>query len=456
MNISALREAQSSQAPSPWAALGQRWGHPWHAMCSYLGTFPAALARSMISMLSEEGDVVLDPFSGRGTTLLESRLLGRLPIALDLNPVATALSRAKNVTLSADAAHARVQELKEGYDRLFYLPEAQVQQDDIQLIFHPVTLAQLCYLRKRLICTRTPVDYFLTGALLGVMHGSERQDGSSIYASISMPNTFSMSPNYVRRFVETNRLNRTARDVFEILDDKIDRLFRDPPPDAPEGLVLTGDAKQLAAIPDLQRFHGKVKLVMTSPPYLDVVNYAKQNWIRNWLLALHPESNFSNDLDDNLTLGNWLDFVESVMLQIKQLLRPDGVFVMVVGDVAKANRGSSISLAREFIQRVQHHQLFSYVGCFQDYIGQEIKTTRIWKDTKGRATEVDRIIVLSDIRPTFRTESLPSVLGLPFLAPPQLEKIDADVLVENARALSKLSPSPEKVGRKNTAPATDA
>jgi len=448
--VSEMSEAQVLQPLSPWATLGQRWGHPWHAMCSYLGTFPPALARAMVSMLSDPGDVVLDPFSGRGTTLLESRLLGRVPIAVDLNPVAVALSRAKNVSVTPEVVHARVQELREGYDKFLYIPEAQVQGDDIQLIFHPATLGHLCYLRRRLLPSTSAVDRFLIGAVLGVMHGSERQDGSSGYASISMPNTFSMSPNYVRRFVETNRLNRVARDVFEILDDKVDRLFREAPPSGPEGLVVAGDAKQLTSIPELRPYRGNVKLVVTSPPYLDVVNYAKQNWIRNWLFASHPESNLANDLDDNLTLRDWLDFVEIVMLQIKQLLRPDGVFVMVVGDVAKANR-SHISLARELIQRIRHDGVFSYIGCFEDYIGQDIKTTRIWKDTKGRATSVDRIIVLSDVRPTFRVTSLPVVLGLDNLSLEQIRKIDVDVLVANAEAFAGVTPTVEEVKQRKKA-----
>ena len=52
------------------------------------------------------------------------------------------------------------------------------------------------------------------------MHGGERKDGTSGYLSISMPNTFSMSPEYVRRFVQTKELNRVKRNVFDILKEK--------------------------------------------------------------------------------------------------------------------------------------------------------------------------------------------------------------------------------------------
>jgi DNA modification methylase len=392
-------------------------------------------------MLSEPGDIVLDPFSGRGTTLLESRLLGRMPIATDLNPIAVALSQAKNITLSQEEVHDRLEELRGNYDSLLYIPEAQVQDDDIQLIFHHATLGQLCYLRRKLLFSGTASDKFLLGSLLGIMHGSERQGGTSAYASISMPNTFSMSPNYVRKFVEKNSLNRVFRDVFQLLKDKVDRLFREPPPCGSEGLVITGDAKKISSIEEIKSYRGQVKLALTSPPYLDVVNYAKQNWIRSWLLAPDPNSRHALDLDDNLTLRDWLGFIGSTVASVKELLRPDGVLVMVVGDVAKASR-SHISLARELIQRLQYEKIFSFIGCLDDYIGHDIKTTRIWKDTKGRATVVDRIIILSNVRPTLNLESLPSALGLPNL---QIENITSEQLESNAEALAGATATAESI-----------
>ena len=92
------------------------------------------------------------------------------------------------------------------------------------LIFHPRTLAQLCYLRLVLIDSENAIDEFIVGAILGIMHGGERKDGTSGYLSISMPNTFSMSPEYVRRFVQTKQLNREFRDVFQLLREKTIRV----------------------------------------------------------------------------------------------------------------------------------------------------------------------------------------------------------------------------------------
>ncbi len=429
-----------SESNSPWGQIGPRWGHPWHSMCSYLGTFPPALACSMLALLSSQGDIVMDPFSGRGTTLLEARRLGRIPLASDLNPIAVALSRAKNATVDLVEVVARIEVLRSLYDRLMYLPEAHVQGDDIQLIYHPDTLAQLCYLRRRLIKSTSPADQFILGALLGIMHGAERQNGTSGYASISMPNTFSMAPNYVRRFVETKRLNRCPRDVFQLLKEKVDRLFREPPIRGSEGVVVAADAKQLSTHPELQAYLGRVSLIVTSPPYLDVVNYAKQNWIRAWLLDGFPESRRAREIDDNLTLRDWLDFLQTSVTEAKKFLRPDGVMVVVVGDVARASK-SYISLAREFVQRVRHNELFNYVGLVDDYIGKEGKTTRIWKETKGRATEIDRVIVLSDLQPRLRIDALREVLQIDDLSQAGLERVSAEGLVENMKRFTALGES---------------
>ena len=389
---------------TPWSILGQRWGHPWHRMCSYLGTFPPSLASSMILMLSDPGDVILDPFSGRGTTLLESRLLGRTPLASDLNPIAVALSKSKNTNVTKEDVLDRINELESQYDEVLYLPEARVQSDDILLIFNVGTLSQLCFLRDSLVSSDEDVDKFLIGATLGVMHGSERKDGTSGYASISMPNTFSMSPNYVRRFVE-KKLTRPKRNVFQILREKTDRLFTEETVFKSNGIVRHGDAKRITKIGGFEEYKGKVKLVLTSPPYLDVVNYAKQNWIRNWFMEYHEDYSGADSLDDELTLNMWLKFSEETVLQMKEMLSPDGVIAFVVGDVSKGSKGF-ISLAREFIQRVYHNKLFSYVGCFSDQLERDVKTTRIWGDTKGQATDTDRIVILSDRTPYFRHERL--------------------------------------------------
>jgi len=371
-------------------------------MCSYLGSFPAGLARTFIEVLSDPGNIVLDPFCGRGTTLLEARLTGRFPLASDLNPVALALTNAKNVSISYDSVLERINNLEANYDIPLFLPEALDQPEDIKLIFHPYTLAQLCYLRRVLLKSVNDIDTFLVGVVLGLMHGKERKDGSSAYASISMPNTFSMSPGYVRRFVQRNNLQRIERNVFSLLKEKVLRLNNMKLP-INRGIVACADAKTLSSNKELALYKGKVDLIITSPPYGNIVNYALQNWIRMWFLSQDARL-VSDILDDGLTLSASLDFLEQSLSELKKMLSSKGVIVMVLGDIAKSP-SSVVSPARDLIRRIHNLNMFKYIGFISDYLNINTKTTRIWGNSKGRATNVDRIILLSDSEYHFNSNS---------------------------------------------------
>ncbi len=48
---------------------------------------------------------------------------------------------------------------------------------------------------------------------------------------------------------------------------------------------------------------------------------------------------------------------------------------------------------------VKENKLFKNVWIFSDYIQGVDKTTRIWEETKGKATATDRIVILSDVNP---------------------------------------------------------
>jgi len=387
---------------TPWANKSET--DPLHSLCSYLGAFPPSLASYFIKYFTDINNLVFDPFSGRGTTILESRILNRKSIGSDLNPIALALSKAKSYHLTKSKIIDRINELEQDYDFALFLPEAQAQADEIHLIFHQRTLAELCYLKDILLRSKNKVDQFLIGAVLGIMHGGERKDGTSGYLSISMPNTFSMSPEYVRRFVQTKELNRIYRNVFNLLKEKVERTFIKHNSPKIESLIVECDAKEITKAKKLKKYQGKVDLLLTSPPYLGIVNYAKQNWIRSWFLDSEPNK-ISERLDDNLNINQWVKFSKKTLTEFKKMLKPDGVAVFVIGDVAKS-KNSVIPLARDFALMVKENKLFKNVWIFSDYIQVIDKTTRIWGETKGKATATDRIVILSDRNPLENNQRL--------------------------------------------------
>src|SRR6266487_5806711 len=98
-----------------WKDQQRLWGHAFHPMCSYLASFPAALAHAFIGRYSRRGDVVLDPFSGRGTTALQACAEGRIGVGNDLNPLAHLLTAAKVQPATPAEAATRLAALRLGW-----------------------------------------------------------------------------------------------------------------------------------------------------------------------------------------------------------------------------------------------------------------------------------------------------------------------------------------------------
>ena len=73
-----------------------------HSYHRYPAKFIPQLANRLIRMYAEQGETVLDPFVGSGTTIVEGILLGRRVIGMDVNPVSYLVCRAKTIDVNPD------------------------------------------------------------------------------------------------------------------------------------------------------------------------------------------------------------------------------------------------------------------------------------------------------------------------------------------------------------------
>jgi DNA methylase len=363
--------------------------------------FPAKVAHYFIQRYSKPGDIILDPFSGRGTTTLQARVEGRRGISNDLNPLAYVLSRAK-----ADPPHwEKVVAFLDALRREFTSTK-HTDPDvspDIKMLYHENTLRQLCFVRDRLLskslCDWTGEEFMFCGALAGIMHGSWRQDKTSQYLSISMPNTFSMSPGYVQRFIQDNGLTKLDQNVFECLRDKLARLYLDDTAGI-AGRAHYKDAGNMLRSRSLGP--GSVDLVLTSPPYLEVVNYGTANWIRLWLLGIEEvgrdqgvgRRTMDAALDHRHTYNSYKEFMLRTLLGVQRVLKRDGVAVFVIGDVKYPGKQPR-PLAAQLWGDVQAHTKLRLLDIIEDDLPARNKVSRIWGETKGQATSRDCALVLA-------------------------------------------------------------
>jgi len=377
--------------------------HPFHSLCSYLGCFPPAVPRAVLQEFVAPGKIVLDPFCGSGTTLVESLLLGHPTVGVDLNPLAVAVAAAKMQPVQIEEALDRIRELATGYPGN---ADTEMVPDDLRVIFHPRTLAQLVYLRDRLDDHRLE-DVFLRGVTLGIMHGKFRTDGKTAYLSIDMPNTFSMSPEYVRKFVRRHRLRQPPVDVFAKLRERVQWLLRGSAlPGRGLRRVIRGDATKL---PRVLADAGitKVDAIVTSPPYLGVLRYGAFNWIRLWFLR-HGPAAVDRMLDGTDSLDRYLSFLVSFLHASAEVLPARAPVALVIGDVKEF--GTHLRLGERLWTEVRDLVPFKLVALTEDKFDQSAKTTRIWgEDRKGRATPLDRILVLERTVPKRRRKQKPRI-----------------------------------------------
>ncbi|HUP54812.1 MAG TPA: DNA methyltransferase [Methylomirabilota bacterium] len=402
-----------------WKTQQRLWGHSFHPMCSYLASFPAALTHAFIARYSRPGDVVLDPFSGRGTTPLQACAEGRIGVGNDLNPFAHLLTASKVRPATRAATTTRLTQLRLAWyaeaapwlalgQRVFADPgttavpqagsgsvtgEHERVPAEVALAFHPDTLAQLLFVRTSLdLEDRT--DAFLAAAITGILHGK-----SASYLSELMPNTFSMAPRYVREFAARTEFVSPRRDVFDGLAAKLDRLFRQPPPPI-EGIALLGDARDVAPrAQEALRERGRpelARLVVTSPPYLRVVKYGYYNWLRTWFLGFDARA-IDATLDDAHHREPYLAFLRDVLAGLRPVLADDAVVVLVIGDV-ETDRGrpirGAIGLAERVWERAAEPEGYRLAGIALDDVAAGRKMTKLWGPEAGQATKTDRILVL--------------------------------------------------------------
>ena len=94
---------------------------------------------------------------------------------------------------------------------------------------------------------------------------------------------------------------------------------------AGKSLLITQAAASTPKIPD-----NSVSLVVTSPPFLDVVQYADDNWLRCWFINVDPES---VKLTVPKRVEDWQHTMSKVFRELNRVLRPGGHVAFEVGEV---------------------------------------------------------------------------------------------------------------------------
>lgn len=348
---------------------------------SYRACFKPQLPRFFIDRLTEPGDVVYDPFMGRGTTLVEAALLGRVPSGCDVNPLSVVLTKPRLHPPELGQVVRRLGEID--YSATRELPE------DLLVFYHPETLKQICALRDYLIRRKESgesdyVDDWIRMVAVNRLTGHS----PGFFSVYTLPPNQAVSVKAQKKINETRGQEPPQRNVAEIIARKSRQLLSEC--DGGVRRILSGICgraqlltQHSESIPEVAS--GSVSLVVTSPPFLDVVDYAGDNWLRCWFIGVDPES-------VNLTvpkkLEEWQRVMTGVFRELARILQPGGHVAFEVGEV----RGGKIRLEEAVVPCGMEVGLRTLFILINDQ--KFTKTANCWGvDNNAKGTNTNRIVV---------------------------------------------------------------
>jgi hypothetical protein len=350
---------------------------------SYRACFKPQLPAYFIERFTRPGDIVYDPFSGRGTTAIEAALHGRQVIANDINP------------LSALLCHPRLEmpDLAMIEARLARLPKPQGQDTEINLsmFFHRDTIAGIISLRDYLI--RRSADGNEDAADRWIrMVATNRLTGHSkgFFSVYTLPPNQAASPESQIKINRKLNQKPEYRDVRPIILKKSRQLCRNLGLNDIARLRTAAVSAQFLTSPanaTKQIARGSVQLTVTSPPFLDVVQYARDNWMRCWFNGLDAET-IGQHITMSRTIEEWTTVMTEVFAELNRITRAGGCVAFEVGEVRKGK----IRL-EEYVVPIGINAGFC---CEAVLINQQrfTKTANIWGIGNNRlGTNTNRIVV---------------------------------------------------------------
>jgi hypothetical protein len=347
-----------------------------HQIAPYIGRMKTSMARSLVLEHTRPGDLIVDPFCGCGVSVLEAAASGRRVVAGDWNPYAVLLTRAKLFPPhSLASAERRLSVAWELSQRRYAEQDLRSVPQWVRQFFHPKTLKNTLALRDA--CVKLG-DGFLLACLLGILHHQR-------------PGFLSHPSSHLVPYLRDRQFPREAfpemyeeRDVLSRMNAKVHRTFRRPMTRyAERRQVILRDAR---LFPRLQG----VSAVITSPPYMNELDYVRDNRLRLWFIDRSLPSGL--DLKRRDREAEYTALMTAVCSRLSRSVRVGGHFILIVGDATRGGGrpGRTDRLTRKVFESEMLLRTFELKGIYKDRIPDIRRSRQECKGTKSETVLVYR------------------------------------------------------------------
>ena len=302
-----------------------------HRLHPYLGKFIPQIAEIFLRKFTPR--LVCDPFCGSGTTLVEAAALGIDSVGCDISEFNCLLTRVKVARYNIDLLEREIKDILTKLNLqltggLFAsgIEDMQVQSEYLKAWFHPQALHQLLTYRGLIS------EYQYQDVLKVILSRSARSARLVPHYELDWPKKPQTEPYYCYKH---SRICQPTDDALQFLNryslDTLERIkeFNAIRVNSASAQVLLGDARVVA-------FPAGIDLVLTSPPYVGIIDYHEQHRYAYELLGLSwraqneigPACKGSSKSAQSAYVGQIADVLEN----LKRSLTPDATIVIIVND----------------------------------------------------------------------------------------------------------------------------
>lgn len=350
----------------------------WKGVGPYYAMFPTSFADEVVKTYTAPGDLVLDPFAGRGTAVFAAASQNRRGIGIEINPVGWVYARAKLRPAAEHQVWMRLQEIQD------LAPQYSAALKSLPPFFSECFSADvrrfLLAARDQLVWRQRAVDWTAMAFLLVHLHGRQ---GSAL--SNQLRQTKAMSPDYAIRWWRARELSPPAIDPLKFFHSRLRWRYAKGVARCPLSNIYLGDSSRILG----RLAHNglpQAKLLFTSPPYIGVTNYHYDQW----LLGGPPRAQgMSKQKKDGHLRGKFSNrtcyesLLRSVFEKSKVLLRPDAV-IYIRSDARRQTREVTTAVVREvFPEHTLRKDQAPLLGLTQ---------TRLFGSVVPKVGEVDLIL----------------------------------------------------------------
>ena len=336
----------------------------------------ASIARHLVNDWTSAGDVVVDPFCGCGTIAVEAAARGRGIVASDWNPYAVALTKAKLfLPATVNQAEHRLQAVWDLSRKLLHKQDIDQVPQWVRSFFHPNTLSSALAFRD---ACRSTNDHFLLSCLLGILHHQR-------------PGFLSYPASHLVPYIRDRKFPRTTypelyqeREVFPRLVQKIRRTYRRTPlPYSAQRVVRLHDARTV-------QLPNSISAVITSPPYMNELDYVRDNRLRLWFLERTIPDGI--ELTGRNRIVAFTNLIRTVAVRLATHVRSGGRFVIVLGNATRGRgtTGRTGDVTKRIFATEPALRNFQIEAVFKDNIPDVRRSRRTYHGTKEETVLVYR------------------------------------------------------------------